>query len=55
VEDVVMPKYLVTRCKMLWEEATVEAEDEEAAIDKAYEKGFLPVESDTRDITVEEL
>lgn len=48
-----MKNYRVTRCVMMWEEAVVAAEDEEQAIDKAYEQGFTPVDSDTRDIQVE--
>lgn len=49
-----MPKYVVSCAVMVWEETTVEAEDEEAAIDAAYAKGFEEVDRDTRDIEVYE-
>jgi hypothetical protein len=47
-----MPKYTVSRAVMVWQEAEVEADDEEQAIEAAYAKGFEEVDSDTRDIEV---
>lgn len=47
-----MPKYTVRRTLLLWEEASVEADNEEAAIDKAYAQGFAPAGSDTGDVEV---
>ena len=50
-----MKTYRVTRCEMVWESAVVEAADEEAAIDAAYERGTWKYEdSETCDVTVEE-
>lgn len=51
-----MPKFQVTRCSLVWEVNTVEAEDAEAAYEKADNEGeWKIIDTDYRGSEIEEI